>query len=97
MAQYLAKYVYPLIGDRAVDTIITADVLQVLQQPVEDKGGTFWNEKTESASHIRGRTETVLDWAGFRGYRSGENPARWKGYLQFELSSRSNFQKVAHH
>jgi integrase len=41
----------------------------------------IWTTKPETASRVRGRVEVVLDWAGARGYREGENPARWRGHL----------------
>jgi hypothetical protein len=41
----------------------------------------IWTEKTETASRVRGRIESVLDWAKVRGYRAGENLARWRGHL----------------
>ena len=41
----------------------------------------IWTTKTETASRLRGRIESVLDWATVRGYRTGDNPARWRGYF----------------
>ena len=49
----------------------------------------IWSEKPETANRLRGRIETVLDWATVRGYRHGENPARWRGHLDMLLPSRS--------
>lgn len=57
----------------------------------------IWRTKTETASRLRGRIEAVLDWATVRGYRSGENPARWRGHLQRAFPARSRVQKVEHH
>jgi len=57
----------------------------------------IWSTKTETASRVRGRIESVLDWATVRGYRTGENPARWKGHLDHLLPKRSKVQKVEHH
>src|SRR5271170_1141724 len=57
----------------------------------------IWNEKPETASRVRGRIESVLDWAKARGYRQGENPARWKGHLENLLPARSKLAKVEHH
>jgi integrase len=42
----------------------------------------LWQAKPETASRIRGRIENVLDWAKTRGFRTGENPARWRGHLE---------------
>jgi integrase len=95
----LATYVFPKIGQFPVASIDTGMVLSVLQQKVEVAGGTapLWRGKTETASRLRGRLESILDWAAFRGYREGENPARWKGHLEHELPARNKVQKVAHH
>ncbi|OMW29767.1 integrase [Burkholderia pseudomallei] len=57
----------------------------------------IWTTKTETASRVRGRIESVLDWATVRGYRCGENPARLKGHLDTLLPKRSRVQKVKHH
>jgi len=39
----------------------------------------------------------VLDWATVRGYRSGENPARWRGHLDKLLPARGKVRKVEHY
>jgi integrase len=57
----------------------------------------IWTEKPETASRVRGRIESALDWATARGYRQGENPARWKGHLENLLPARSKVQRVEHH
>jgi integrase len=57
----------------------------------------IWQQKTETASRVRGRIESVLDWATVRGYRTGDNPARWKGHLAEVLPARSQIQKPNHH
>jgi len=46
---------------------------------------------------VRGRIEAILDWATVRGYRTGDNPARWKGHLAKLLPPRSKVRKVEHH
>ncbi|MNQ47347.1 hypothetical protein D3C85_611870 [compost metagenome] len=56
-----------------VSAIDTGPIMQAIE-PV-------WTEKTETASRVRGRIESVLDWATVRSRRSGENLARWKGHL----------------
>lgn len=93
----LATYVYPKFGHLPVASIDTGMVLEVLQQSVGKDGETLWLNKTETASRLRGRIESILDWAAFRGYRQGENPARWKGHLEHELPARNKVQKVEHH
>jgi integrase len=85
----LATYVYPLIGALPVQAIDVGLVLKVLEP--------IWAEKTETASRVRGRIESVLDWAKARGYRQGENPARWRGHLENLLPARSKVQRVEHH
>ena len=73
------NYVYPKIGALPVADIDTAVVLGILE-PV-------WSRAPTTASRVRGRIETVLGWAGVRGYRSAENPARWSGHLEHILPS----------
>jgi integrase len=57
----------------------------------------IWNTKPETASRVRGRIESVLDWATARGYRQGENPARWRGHLENLLPKKSKVRQVIHH
>lgn len=92
----LATYAYPKIGALPVDKVDTGLILEVLQQPTEG-GASLWEAKTETASRLRGRVEKVLAWATFRGYRHGDNPARWRGHLDNELPARGDVRKVQHH
>jgi integrase len=85
----LATYAGPIIGGLDVAQIDTGLVLKVLQP--------IWSEKTETAKRLRGRIESVLSWATTAGYRSGENPARWKGHLENLLAMPSKIAKVEHH
>jgi integrase len=85
----LAAYVYPTIGGLSVRAVDTAMVLKVLEP--------IWTIKPETASRVRGRIEAVLDWAKAHGYRSGENPARWRGHLDHLLPAKSKVRKVEHH
>ena len=62
---------------QAVDTAL---VMKVLEQSVQ-KDSTLWTARPETASRLRGRLESILDWAKVRGYRDGENPVRWGGHL----------------
>ncbi|EIM04125.1 integrase family protein [Rhodanobacter denitrificans] len=71
-----------------VAAIDTALVMQCLDP--------IWATKTETASRVRGRIESVLAWATVRGYRSGENPAAWRNHLSQLLPKRSKVQKVEH-
>jgi integrase len=86
--QSLADHVLPIIGTLPVQAIDTALVLKVLEP--------IWNTKAETASRVRGRIEAVLDWAKARGYRNGENPAKWRGHLAQLLPARSKVQRVEH-
>lgn len=85
----LETYAFPTIGKIRVSDIETAHVITILEK--------IWTTKTETASRLRGRIESVLDWATVRGYRKGENPSRWKGHLDMLLPARAKVQKVEHH
>jgi integrase len=84
----LATYAYPVIGNLPVAEVDTPHVLQILEP--------IWKEKTETASRLRGRIETVLDSAKARGYRQGENPARWRGHLAQILPARTKLSRGHH-
>jgi integrase len=83
----LETYAAPLRG-KAVDTITTEDVLAVLKP--------IWTTKAETASRLRGRIEKVLDAAKAKGYREGENPARWRGHLDHLLPKPSKLARGHH-
>ena len=85
----LARHVSPVLGALPVQTIDTALVMKVVEP--------LWATKPETASRVRGRIEVVLDWARVRGYRAGENPARWRGHLDHLLPARSKVRKVKHY
>jgi integrase len=85
----LATYAEPVIGGLPAQAIGTALILKVLEP--------IWMAKPETASRVRGRIESILDWAKVRGYRSGENPARWRGHLDKLLPARGKVRKVVHH
>jgi len=84
----LKTYAYPYIGKLAVKSIDTGLVLKVLEP--------IWNEKTETATRVRQRIENILDWAKVRKYRSGENPALWRGHLDKILPKPTKVTKVKH-
>lgn len=84
----LATYAFPVFGDLPVKSIDTAHVLQALEP--------IWTVKTETASRVRQRIEAVLDWATARRYRTGENPARWRGHLDKLLARPSRVRTVTH-
>jgi len=85
----LATYAYPSIGALPVQAIDTGLVCKVLEP--------IWTAKPETAGRVRGRIEAILDWAKVRGYRAGENPARWRGHLDKLLPARSKVRQVEHH
>ncbi|RQS22463.1 MULTISPECIES: site-specific integrase [unclassified Burkholderia] len=85
----LAQYAEPILGKIFVRHITREHVLQVLEP--------IWATKTETASRVRGRIENVLDWARVKGYRSGENPALWRGNLDQLLAKPSTVAAVRHH
>jgi integrase len=84
----LAKYVEPGIGPLPVASVDTGLVLKVLRP--------IWETKTKTAVDVRSRIELILNWAKIHGYRTGENPARWKGHLDNALPKPSKISKVAH-
>ena len=86
--QTLEQFVYPEIGSLPVQAVDTTLVLKVLEP--------IWTTKPETASRVRQRIENILDSAKARGYRDGENPARWRGHLDKVLPARSRVREVEH-
>ncbi len=84
----LTAHVFPQLGALAVADIDTGHMLRALEP--------IWTTIPETAGRIRGRIEAVLDWAKTRGYRNGENPARWKGHLDHLLPDRRQLAPVEH-
>jgi len=85
----LATYADPVIGSLPVADVHTEEVIRLLDP--------IWKAKADTASRVRARVERVLDWAKVRGYRSGENPARWRGHLDKLFPARRKVRKVKHH
>src|SRR5215204_5823407 len=85
----LGSYAYPTFGDLPVGSVDTGLVLKALEP--------IWTTKPETAGRVRGRIEAVLDWAKARGYREGENPARWRGHLDKLLPNRRKVKRVRNH
>jgi integrase len=85
----LETHASPHIGAMLVSDIGVPQVLSVLKP--------IWTTKTETARRVRGRIESILDWATTQHYRQGPNPARWQGHLENLLANPSKFQKVKHH
>ncbi len=82
------RYVNPIIGSLSVADIEKAHVISVLEP--------IWIEKTETATRVRQRIESILAWATFGGYRSGSNPAQWKGNLEHALAKPSKVRTIRH-
>lgn len=87
--QTLKAYVFPVIGALPVAAVDTGHVTKILEP--------IWTAKPETAARVRGRIEAILDYAKVHGWRTGENPARWKGHLQNVLPARAKVAKVEHH
>lgn len=85
----LETYAFPTIGKLPVAAVDTGLVMKCIEP--------HWSGKTETAYRVRGRIESVLDWAKARGYRAGENPARWRGHLDELLPKPSKVRAVVHH
>ena len=89
-ANTLETYVYPTIGNMLVRNINIGHITAIIEP--------YWATKNETISRVRNRIELVLDWATVRKYRSGDNPARWKGNLDKSgLADRSVVGKVTGH
>jgi integrase len=92
-AQFLSSldaYAFPTIGAMDVADVDTAAVLRLLEP--------IWQDKTETASRVRGRIEAVLDWAAVYGHRPrGDNPARWRGHLDQVFPRRGQIAPIEHH
>lgn len=88
-ANTLTTYASPVLGKLAIDDIELAHIVQALEP--------YWGTKTETMTRVRQRIEAVLSWAIARGYRKGDNPARWRGNLDTVLPKPSKIAKVKHH
>lgn len=85
----LATYAGPIIGDIPVAQVDTDLVVKVLMP--------IWEGKTETATRLRGRIESVLDWATVSKFRTGDNPARWRGHLENLLANPNKIAPVKNH
>lgn len=70
----LETYIYPILGDRVIGSITKIDIATALEK--------IWTEKNETAKRLRGRIETIFDYAKAMEYFIGDNPAEWKGNLE---------------
>jgi integrase len=85
----LRTYVSPVFGSLPIDQVAKAHVLEVLRP--------IWQTKNETALRLRGRIESILDWAHAQGVRAGDNPARWAGNLKELLPAVSRKRRIQHH
>jgi integrase len=85
----LETYAYPYMGELPVSEVSTSHVMAALEP--------IWKTKAETAGRVRGRIEAVLDYARAREWRTGENPARWRGHIANMLPARSKTSRVEHH
>jgi integrase len=85
----LGTYVYPVFGSLPVQAVDVGLVMKAIEP--------IWTTKPETAGRVRGRIESVLDWSTTRGYRQGENPARWRAHLENLLPKKSKVRRVEHH
>jgi integrase len=85
----LGAYVHPVFGALPVQAVDVGLVMKAIEP--------IWTTKPETAGRVRGRIESILDWATTRGYRTGDNPARWRGHLENLLPKRSKVRRIEHH
>ncbi len=85
----MENHAFPLLGHLSPSDVDTARVMAVLKP--------IWGPLTETASRVRGRIESVLDWATVHGHRTGPNPATWKGHLDKLLPAPTKVAKKKHH
>ena len=85
----LERYAFPDLGSVPVAEIDLPHLVKMLKP--------IWTTKTETATRVRQRIESVLAWASVNKFRSGDNPARWKGNLEHALPKPSKVKRVEHH
>ena len=85
----LEAYAFPIIGNMPVAEV-DADAVERVIKPI-------WLTINETASRLRGRIEVILDFATAKGWRMGDNPARWKESLKHRLPNISRVRRTAHH
>jgi integrase len=88
-ANTITTYANPVIGSLACSDVTTEHVLEILKP--------IWTTKNETATRLRGRIESIMDWAVVSGHRTSDNPAIWKGKLAHLLPAISKLQRVKHH
>lgn len=85
----LERYAFPVIGDMVLTDIERAHIVKMIEP--------IWETKNETAARVRLNTERILDLAGVKGLRTGDNPARWNGNLALTFARREKVAKVQHY
>ena len=88
LSNHMKNYVYPFIGNMVISDISRAHIVNLLEP--------IWETKNETASRVRLHVERILDLAGVKGLRQGDNPARWKGNLEHTFADRNKIAPVKH-
>lgn len=88
-ASTLKTYASPVIGKLPISEVTRPHIIKTLEP--------IWQTKTETATRVRGRIESVLAWATVSGFREGDNPACWKGNLDAVLPKPGKLKNVQHH
>lgn len=88
LEMHLESYAYPYLGNLVVGDIERANIVKMLEP--------IWETKTETASRLRMSVERILDLAGVKGLRSGDNPARWTGNLALSFPAKDKVAQVQH-
>jgi integrase len=84
----LETYAEPVIGHMSPDQINKDHILEILTP--------HWTTKTETMVRLRGRIESILDYAAFHGLTDKPNPARFKGFLDQALAAPSKVSNRTH-
>jgi integrase len=85
----IRTYASPIIGKKPISEVDLEDIKDILKP--------IWETKTDTAKKLRGNIETILAWATVNEYRTGNNPARWQGYLDQIFPKPSKVSKVQHY
>lgn len=93
----IEAYANPVIGKLPVSAVELPHILKILMDPAARPEETLWERVPETASRLQQRLEVVMNWATVRGYRKGENPARWKGHLSEVLPAKKRRSRIKHY
>lgn len=84
----LLTYAQPL-HDLPINRVTREDVLECVKP--------HWHERPETARRLRARIANVMDHAKARDWRTGDNPAEWRGGLQELLPAHDQKLSRGHH